>query len=59
MINIQEPSFDTPFSSAVDHKWRAETEHDGDQIGKGKRPSCGLCTQTLLRNLRGVRISDS
>lgn len=59
MNSIQETGFNAPFSISVDHQWRAKAKHDANCVWKSKGPSCGLCTQALLRNFRSKSISDS
>lgn len=42
----------------IDHQRRAETEHDGDHVGHGKRPSSRSGAEALLRNLGSVGVAD-
>ena len=57
-MHLQEPCLDTPFGIAVDHKGRAEAEHNAREVRNGEGPSRSPRAQALLGNLSCVGIAD-
>lgn len=58
-VHSQETRLDSPLGRAtVNHQRSAETEHDGNRVGKGQGPTRRLGAETLLGDLGSVGISN-
>lgn len=55
---LQESRLDIPFSLAINHKWSAEREHDGNHVGQRKTPPCSLGSKSLSGNFGSIGVAD-
>jgi hypothetical protein len=58
-MHLQETRLDTPLSfPLVDHEWRAEAEHDADEVGGCEGPGRSAGSQTLRGDFGCVGVSN-